>query len=97
MRIHLDTDLRIHLDTDLGGDADDACAFAMLLGWPGAEITGITPMADPRGRRAAYVAYLLRLASREDIPWPPRGRFRQRRSAADPVADLPRLRAAGPL
>jgi hypothetical protein len=25
----------IHLDTDLGGDTDDACALAMLLGWPG--------------------------------------------------------------
>ena len=24
--------MRIHLDTDLGGDADDACALAMLLG-----------------------------------------------------------------
>jgi purine nucleosidase len=60
--------VRIHLDTDLGGDTDDACALAMLLGWPGAEITGITTVADSGGRRAAYVAYLLRLARREDIP-----------------------------
>jgi Inosine-uridine preferring nucleoside hydrolase len=58
----------IHLDTDLGGDTDDACALVMLLGWPGVEITGITTVADPGGRRAAYVAHLLRLAGRDDIP-----------------------------
>ena len=40
----------------------------MLLGWPEVEITGITTVADPDGRRAAYVAYLLRLARRDDIP-----------------------------
>ena len=60
--------MRIHLDTDLGGDTDDACALAMLLGWPEAEITGITTVADPGGRRAAYVAHLLHLAGRDDIP-----------------------------
>jgi purine nucleosidase len=60
--------MRIHLDTDLGGDTDDACALAMLLGRPEAEITGITTVADPGGRRAAYVAHLLRLAGRDDIP-----------------------------
>lgn len=60
--------MRIHLDTDLGGDTDDACALAMLLGWPEAEITGITTVADPGGRRAAYVAHLLRVAGRDDIP-----------------------------
>jgi purine nucleosidase len=60
--------VRIHLDTDLGGDTDDACALAMLLGWPEAEITGITTVADPGGRRAAYVAHLLHLAGRDDIP-----------------------------
>jgi purine nucleosidase len=60
--------VRIHLDTDLGGDTDDACALIMLLGWTGVEITGITTVADPGGRRAAYVAYLLRLAGRDDIP-----------------------------
>jgi purine nucleosidase len=59
--------VRIHLDTDLGGDTDDACALAMLLGWPGIEIAGITTVADPGGRRAAYVEYLLRLAGRDDI------------------------------
>ena len=60
--------MRIHLDTDLGGDTDDACALAMLLGWPEAEITGITTVADPGGRRAAYVAHLLHLVGRDDIP-----------------------------
>ncbi|MCL4490148.1 MAG: nucleoside hydrolase [Chloroflexi bacterium] len=33
--------MKIHLDTDLGGDIDDLCALAMVLRWPGAEITGI--------------------------------------------------------
>ena len=37
----------IHLDTDLGGDPDDACALAMLLGWPDVELVGITTTADP--------------------------------------------------
>ena len=60
--------MRIHLDTDFGGDTDDACALAMLLGWSGVEITGITTVADPGGRRAAYVAYLLQLAGRDEIP-----------------------------
>ena len=66
-------EVRIHLDTDLGGDTDDAFALAMLLGWPGVEITGITTVADPGGRRAAYVEYLLRLAGREEIPGDWRG------------------------
>jgi inosine-uridine nucleoside N-ribohydrolase len=26
--------VRVHMDTDLGGDPDDACALAFLLGWP---------------------------------------------------------------
>ncbi len=39
----------------------------MLLGWPGVEITGITTVADPGGRRAAYVEHLLHLAGRDDI------------------------------
>jgi purine nucleosidase len=60
--------VRVHLDTDLGGDTDDACALVMLLGWAGVEITGITTVADPGGRRAAYVAHLLHLAGRNDIP-----------------------------
>ena len=52
----------------LGGDPDDACALAMLLGWPGVELVGITTTADPGGRRAGYVAHCLQLAGRDDIP-----------------------------
>jgi inosine-uridine nucleoside N-ribohydrolase len=40
----------------------------MLLGWPDLEIVGITTTADPDGRRAGYLAYLLDLAGRRDIP-----------------------------
>jgi purine nucleosidase len=60
--------MRIHLDTDLGGDADDLCALAMLLGDPGVELTGITTCAEEDGRRADMVRYALRLAGRTDIP-----------------------------
>ncbi|GAA2844417.1 hypothetical protein GCM10020220_037130 [Nonomuraea rubra] len=44
--------MRLHLDTDLGGDPDDVCALAMVLGWPGVEIVGVTTTGDPDGRRA---------------------------------------------
>ncbi len=60
--------MRIHLDTDLGGDPDDACALAMLLGWPGVELVGITTTIDPGGQRAGCVAHCLDLAGRDDIP-----------------------------
>ncbi len=60
--------MRVHLDTDLGGDPDDACALALLLGWPDVEIVGITTTIDPGGRRAACVAHCLKLAGRDDIP-----------------------------
>ncbi len=60
--------MRIHLDTDLGGDPDDTCALAMLLGWPGVELVGITTTIDPGGRRAGLVAHCLELAGRDDIP-----------------------------
>lgn len=60
--------MRVHLDTDLGGDPDDACALALLLGWPDVEIVGITTTIDPDGRRAACVAHCLKLAGRDDIP-----------------------------
>ena len=66
--------MRIHLDTDLGGDPDDVCALAMLLGWSGVELTGVTTTIDPWGRRAAYVRHCLRLAGREDIPVAPGAR-----------------------
>ena len=38
--------MRVHLDTDIGGDVDDLCALAMLLGWPGVEVTGITQLKN---------------------------------------------------
>lgn len=58
----------MHLDTDLGGDADDLCALAMLLGDRGVELAGITTCADVTGQRAEFVRHALRLAGREAIP-----------------------------
>ncbi len=59
---------RIHLDTDLGGDPDDVCALALLLGSLDVELVGITTVLDRDGRRAGYVEYCLELAGREDVP-----------------------------
>jgi purine nucleosidase len=59
---------KIHLDTDIGGDMDDLCALAMLLNWPDLEITGVTTVAEERGRRAGYARYALDLMGRTDIP-----------------------------
>ncbi len=58
----------LHLDTDFAGDTDDACALAMVLGWPDTEVVGITTTADPEGLRAGYLAHFLGLAGRADIP-----------------------------
>ena len=58
----------IHLDTDLGGDPDDACALAYLLGRPDVELAGITTTIDPDGVRAAQTAHVLALAGRRDVP-----------------------------
>jgi purine nucleosidase len=61
--------MKVHLDTDLGGDMDDLCALAMLLRWPGElELTGITTVAEAKGRRAGYVRYALGLEGRNTIP-----------------------------
>ena len=60
--------MRLHLDTDFAGDTDDACALAMVLGWSDVEVVGITTTADPDGQRAGYLAHVLRLVGREDIP-----------------------------
>jgi len=60
---------KIHLDTDIGGDMDDLCALAMLLKWPDIEITGVTTVAEARGRRAGYVSYVLGIMGRTDIPY----------------------------
>jgi purine nucleosidase len=59
--------MKIHVDTDIGGDRDDACALAMLLGWPDVEVVGVTTVLDPGGRRAGMAAELLRRAGRDDI------------------------------
>ena len=59
---------KIHVDTDIGGDIDDLCALAMLLKWPGVEITAITTVAEAHGKRAGYARYVLQLAGRGDIP-----------------------------
>jgi purine nucleosidase len=59
---------RIHLDTDLGSDTDDLCALAMLLGWPDVELSGVTTVSDPDGRRAGWTAYALELAGRAGVP-----------------------------
>jgi purine nucleosidase len=60
--------LKIHLDTDFGGDIDDLCALAMLLRWPGVEITAITTSAEENGKRAGYVRHTLKLEQRDNIP-----------------------------
>lgn len=59
---------RIHLDTDLGSDTDDLCALTMLLGLPEVELTGVTTVSDPDGRRAGWTAFALELAGRADVP-----------------------------
>jgi purine nucleosidase len=58
----------VHVDTDIGGDPDDLCALAMLLGWPGVELAGVTTCTEEGGVRAGLASYALRLAGREDVP-----------------------------
>jgi purine nucleosidase len=58
----------VHLDSDLGGDPDDVCALALLLGSPEVELVGITTVLDREGRRAGYARHCLDLAGRGDIP-----------------------------
>jgi inosine-uridine nucleoside N-ribohydrolase len=58
----------VHLDTDLGGDPDDVCALAMLLGWPDVEVAGVTTTIDPGGVRAGYVRHVLDLAGHPHVP-----------------------------
>ena len=60
--------VRLHIDTDIGGDIDDLCALALALKWPGAEVVGVTTVAEHAGRRAGYVRYALELAGRADVP-----------------------------
>ena len=58
----------VHLDTDLGSNPDDVAALAYLLARPDVEVTGVTTVDDPGGRRAGMAAEVLRLAGRTDVP-----------------------------
>jgi inosine-uridine nucleoside N-ribohydrolase len=58
----------IHLDTDIGGDTDDLCALAMLLGLPDVELAGVTTCAGLGDQRAGFAAYALGLAGRVGVP-----------------------------
>ena len=61
--------LQIHLDTDFGGDIDDLCALAMLLRWPAdIHLTGVTTVAELKGRRAGQMKYVLDLEGRNEVP-----------------------------
>ena len=60
--------LLVHVDTDIGGDPDDLCAIAMLLGWPGVQLAGITTSTDEGGSRAGMASHALGLAGRGDVP-----------------------------
>jgi hypothetical protein len=62
---------RIDLDTDIGGGTENLCALAVLLGWPGVELIGVTTCNDSGGMRAGLSRYALKLAGREACPsWP---------------------------
>ncbi len=60
--------MKVHIDTDFGSNPDDACAVAMVLGWPGAELCGITTTTDPDGWRAERVTEFLHLLDVDDVP-----------------------------
>ena len=60
--------LLVHLDTDVGGDLDDLCALALLLGRPDVEIAGVTTVIENGGKRAGYARYVLDLAGRPEVP-----------------------------
>ena len=60
--------LRVHLDTDIGGDTDDLCALAMLLGSPEVDLVGVTTVTDTEGQRLGFVRHALDLAGRSNVP-----------------------------
>lgn len=60
--------MRVHLDTDLGTNPDDVGALAYLLAREDVELTGITVVDDPDGRRLALAHQVMRLAGRSDLP-----------------------------
>lgn len=59
---------RVHLDTDIGGDADDLCALAMLLGSPDVDLVAITTCIEQGGQRADMARTALALGGWADIP-----------------------------
>ncbi|MGD9932803.1 MAG: nucleoside hydrolase, partial [Dehalococcoidia bacterium] len=59
--------VRVHLDTDIGGDADDLCALAMLLGSPEVDLVSLTTVIEQDGRRAAMARAALALGGRPDV------------------------------
>lgn len=59
--------VRVHVDTDIGGDADDLCALAMLLGIPEVDLVSVTTVIEQDGRRAAMAGAVMALAGRRDI------------------------------
>jgi purine nucleosidase len=63
--------VKVHLDTDFGGDPDDACALALLLGWPDVELLGITTSLEHDGHRAGCVARVLEIAGHSGVPIAP--------------------------
>jgi inosine-uridine nucleoside N-ribohydrolase len=96
--------MKLHLDTDIGGDIDDLAALALLLKWPGVQLTGVTTVADVAGRRAGYASYVLRLAGREGVPVAAgadvaRGYYRELPGYPDETAFWPEpvIPAPGPL
>jgi purine nucleosidase len=59
--------LKLHVDTDLGGDMDDVCTLAMVLDWPGAELTAIATVAEHQGNRVGFARYVFEVAGRTVI------------------------------
>jgi len=60
--------MRIHIDTDIASNVDDLCALAMVLRWPGAELVGVTTVADDAGRRAGCARHVLDSADAGAVP-----------------------------
>lgn len=78
----------LHVDTDIGSNVDDLCALAMVLRWPGAELLGVTTVADDGGRRAGCARSVLDSAGAGAIPVAAGadvadGRFRETRPIHD--------------
>ena len=59
--------MKVHLDTDIGGDIDDLCALALLLGSPDVELVGVTTVLEDGGKRAGYARHALDLAGRPEV------------------------------